>query len=76
VATIFVFENEVTVRVVVSKTTVGSGLVFGSKLVPTMVIVFVDPYAMVTLVILGIWASSGEAAQNIAISTTVDRHRP
>jgi len=41
-----------------------------------MVIVFVDPYAMVTLVILGIWASSGEAAQNIAISTTVDRHRP
>jgi hypothetical protein len=43
VATILVFENEVTVKAVVSKITVGSGVFFGSKLVPIMVIVFVDP---------------------------------
>jgi hypothetical protein len=41
-----------------------------------MVIVFVDPYAIVTLVMLGIWASSGEAATNIvqAIRHTDIRH--
>jgi hypothetical protein len=76
VATILVFENEVTANVVVSKTTVGSGVFFGSKLVPMMVTVFVDPYAIVTLSILGIWASSGEAARKMAASTTANRHTP
>jgi hypothetical protein len=70
VATILVFENEVTANVVVSKTTVGWGVFFGSKLVPIMVIVFVDPYAMVTPVMLGICANNGEAATNMVASNT------
>lgn len=69
-ATIFVFVNEVTVTAVAPKTTVGFGVVLGSKLVPTMVIVFVDPYVIVTPVILGICANDGEAAKNMVASTT------